>query len=53
MRVWESLDTSDRQVFEAVAACEYGRTPRHTSSAADLQDELVDTTKHVAEAKEQ
>jgi TRAP-type mannitol/chloroaromatic compound transport system substrate-binding protein len=25
-RVWESLDTSDRQVFEAVAACEYARS---------------------------
>ena len=25
-RVWESLDASDRQVFEAVAACEYARS---------------------------
>jgi TRAP-type mannitol/chloroaromatic compound transport system substrate-binding protein len=25
-RVWESLDASDRKVFEAVAACEYARS---------------------------
>jgi TRAP-type mannitol/chloroaromatic compound transport system substrate-binding protein len=25
-RVWESLDPSDRRVFEAVAACEYARS---------------------------
>jgi TRAP-type mannitol/chloroaromatic compound transport system substrate-binding protein len=25
-RLWESLDASDRQVFEAVAACEYARS---------------------------
>jgi hypothetical protein len=24
--VWESFDTSDRQVFEAVASCEYARS---------------------------
>ena len=24
--MWESLDASDRQVFEAVAACEYARS---------------------------